>query len=484
MVYLMLASVEQAEMLHSSGKINENRKFELISKIKQSVFFGADAHDGVASSAKMNMIIAGDGHSNIQCEDTLSKKSSIWSTGNANIDLIITNPPFGTSESENITDDDLDQFPVKGAKGQILFLQKMAQTVKAGGEICTVIDEGLLNTEQAAPLRKYLLEHMILRGVVRLPDTTFKPNKINVKSSVLHFVKRSTPNADLDHDYPVLFLDVETLGYHGSGEAIRNLNFNAIMASIASEYHGQERDKQNSKKVGDGWRWFTRSSLEIGADSTSRFDLKYWDPKLTDRLHALQIAGTKTIKDLNLLKTKRGKSPASALYVDEADGYALVVKAGSNITKLGTIAFEGDYIEKNVYDEMKSVHVEDGDVLLSSTGDGTLGKCAVYRGEAPAIFDGHVTLIRVDQSKIYPEYLCDYLRSGFGAEQISRLFTGSTGLIELPPEQVDSILVPLPDFATQQALSNQLRHAETSFASAVGDANLALNKAQQKFRDN
>lgn len=482
LVYLMLASVEQAELLHAAGKINANRKDELVSKIKQSVFFGADAHDGVASSAKMNMIIAGDGHSNIQCEDTLSKKSTIWSTGKSDIDLIITNPPFGTSESENITDDDLDQFPVKGAKGQILFLQKMAQSVKPGGEICTVIDEGLLNTEQASELRRYLLEHMVLRGVVRLPDTTFKPNKINVKSSVLHFVKRSAPNADLDDDYPVFFLDLDTLGYHGSGEAIRNLNFQDIIAEVAAEYHGAGRNKSNAQNSGKGWRWFTRSSLELSNDSTARFDLKYWDPALTVRLSALESAGTKTIKEINSVKTRRGKSPAAAMYVDEIDGHALVVKAGTNITRHGEISFDGDYIEKNVFDEMKPVHVQDGDVLLSSTGDGTLGKCAVYRGNKPAIFDGHVTLIRVDQKEVYPEYLCDYLRAGFGAEQIARLYTGSTGLIELPPEQVERIMVPLPAIEEQKAMSKHLREAEASYVAALGDANATLLAAQEAFR--
>lgn len=483
LVYLMLASVEQAELLHSSGKINAHRRDELVSNIKQNVFFGADAHDGVASSAKMNMIIAGDGHSNIQCEDTLARASTIWSTEQADIDLIITNPPFGTSESETITDADLVQFPVKGAKGQILFLQKMAQSTKPGGEICTVIDEGLLNTEQAGELRKYLLEHMKLRGVVRLPDTTFKPNKINVKSSILHFVKRDAPNADLDDDYPVLFLDVHTLGYHGSGEPVRNLNFQRIIEEVAGEYHGSARNKVNVEKEGSGWRWFTRSSTEIGEDATSRFDFKYWDPALTGRLEALEFAGTKAIKEINLVKTRRGKSPAAALYVDDVDGHALVVKAGSNITRQGTISFEGDYIEKNVYDEMEPVHVEDGDVLLSSTGDGTLGKCAVYRGEKPATFDGHVTLIRVNQDEVYPEYLCDYLRAGFGAEQIARLYTGSTGLIELPPEQVDRIMVPLPDPEQQKLLSSELREAEGVFASAMDEANSALIVAQEKFRN-
>jgi len=483
LVYFLLSSIELANKLYANGKINQPRRDELVEKLKKEVFFGADAHEGVAASAKMNMIIAGDGHSNIQCQDSLAKSSTVWATDKADIDLIITNPPFGTSESETISDADLDQFPVKGAKGQILFLQKMVQAAKPGGDICTVIDEGLLNTEQAATLRAFIMEHTTIKGVVRLPDATFKPNKINVRSSVLHLVKRSAANPDLDDDYPVLFLDMLTLGYHGSGELVRNLNFRAVLDEVAGEYHGSGRCEIGASANGALWRWFTRSSLELADDTTRRFDLKYWDPALTERLAKLVKDGAKTIKELNQVKTKRGKSPTSALYVDEADGHALVIKAGTNVSKQGTIvAVDADYIEKDVYDEMSSVHVQDGDVLLSSTGDGTLGKCAVFRASTPAIFDGHVTLIRVDQSEIYPEYLCDYLRAGFGAAQVARLFTGSTGLIELPPDQVDRIRVPLPKLEAQKGLSNALRTAEATYSSSMGSAQASLLAATEAFR--
>ena len=39
-----------------------------------------------------------------------------------------------------------------------------------------------------------------------------------------------------------------------------------------------------------------------------------------------------TIKSLNLINTSRGISPNSDCYVDEKDGYALVIKAGSSIS--------------------------------------------------------------------------------------------------------------------------------------------------------
>jgi type I restriction enzyme M protein len=481
LVYFMLSAVEQANHLCSSGKISATRRDEIVDKIKKKVFFGADAHSGVASSAKMNMIIAGDGHSNIRAEDSLSAASTIWNVKDPDIDLIITNPPFGTSESETLKDEDRSQFDVGGAKGQILFLQKMIRSTKAGGEICTVIDEGLLNTEQAAELRAYILEHTKIKAIARLPEITFKPNKINVKSSVLHLEKRTNSVADLDDNYPVIFIDIESLGYQGSGEMLRGFDFPQMLESLSAEYHSIDRASSGKSGHGPHWRWFSRSSLAIAQDSSRRFDLKYWEPEITSKLDAMRTAGEQTIGSINLVETKRGKSPPSAVYVDEEDGDALVIKAGTNVSRYGTILTDGDYIEKNIFDEMTSVHVQKGDILLSSTGDGTLGKCAVYRGDRPAIFDGHVTLIRVDQNKIYPEYVCDYLRAGFGAEQIQRLFTGATGLIELPPEKVEVIYIPLPPMKKQMSLSAALRAAESSFTGAITAANGELTAARSAF---
>lgn len=483
LVYLMQAAVQQADELLSNGKISQSRRDELVNKVRKSVFFGSDAHEGVASSAKMNMIIAGDGHSNIQCENSLSASATVWSTKSPDIDLIITNPPFGTSESETILDADLEQFPVKGTKGQILFLQKMIGSLSPGGEICTVIDEGLLNTDQASALRKYILEHTTIKGITRLPDVTFKPNKINVKSSVLHLVKREVPCPDLDDDYPIFFLDVGTLGYHGSGEPIRSSNFIEMVDAISNVYHGTARNQIGAGGDGKGWQWFTTSSKLVAKDKTSRFDLKFWKPELLAKIDAISLNQCKNVKELNLVETKRGKSPPASSYVDESEGHALVIKAGSNVTRDGGISVEGDYIEKNVFDEMSTVHIKDGDVLLSSTGEGTLGKCGVYRKKVPAIFDGHVTLIRVNEKEVYPEYLCDYLRAGFGADQIARLYTGSTGLIELPPEQVNAIMVPLPTITEQKRLSAKLRAAEQNYGSSVQNAIEELNIERTSFRE-
>lgn len=485
LVHLMQNSIDQLGEMLKSREVTKSNYDKLIKTIKEDTFYGSDANEGVAASAKMNMIIAGDGHTNIQHEDSLSIKSQNWSSESADCNLILTNPPFGTSESDSLNTKDMAQFDVATTKGQYLFIQKMIKSTIAGGEICTVIDEGVLNTDSGSKLRKYILQQCKLIAVVNLPYETFKPNKINVKCSLLYLEKRETPDVYFEDDYSVTVCKIDSLGYHGSGEKIRNFDFTTFINQIGIDLF--DTSKGATRK---GYKWNANdiSIKDIYSDSTFRFDYKYWELEVRENIDRLTTPDNLTIEELNLIQTRRGKSPSADSYVDEIDGYALVVKAGSNISKLGKIITENsDWIEKSIYDEFVDKEKEQkvniniikkGDVLLSSTGDGTLGKCCVYDIDTPAIADGHVTIIRPNKKKVNPFYLSDYLRKGFGASQITRLFTGSTGLIELTPDQVDSIIVDLKiDLVEQKNLSKALRKKETQYSKKLIEAEKHLDES-------
>lgn len=489
-VFLMQDSLKQLEQRLKGRKITKSAFDKLSKSIMKDTFFGSDANEGVACSAKMNMIIAGDGHSNIQPEDSLSLSSKNWNYSSADCDLIMTNPPFGTSETDSLTSRDMSQYPIRSSKGQHLFLQKMVLATKPGGEICTVIDEGVLNTETAAELREWLLKHCKVLCVLRLPPETFKPNKINVRSSVLFLQRHEEEDVDLEKDYLVTFCSVDNLGYFGSGENIRNFNFNKLLKEIGNKVLSQT----NRKRKGYHWTAFEVKSQKIFSDSLKRFDFKYWEPVVINKINKLKKYGSPLLKDLNRITTSRGKSPSADSYVDKRDGYAIVIKAGSSISKYGKLMInDSDYIEKSLYDEYLEKSKElgeninlvfQGDVLLASTGDGTLGKCCVFDIDKPAIADGHVTVIRVNSKEILPQYLCDYLRCGFGAKQIERLYTGSTGLIELTPNDVASLVIELLDsIKHQQKISNTLRKKELSYNSTIESAEKALASARLEFAE-
>ncbi|GAA1971795.1 N-6 DNA methylase [Amycolatopsis minnesotensis] len=426
-------------------------------KLMAETFFGIDANPGVASSAKMNMIISGDGHTNIEAANSLEVRTKLWSLEEGAYDLIISNPPFGTSESD-LSADDLAAYPVPTKKGQLLFLQRMLKAVRPQGTVCTVIDDGALNTDTARGTREFILDNARVRAVVSLPASTFKPNKITVKSSVLVLERFDEAEEDPLDDYDVLFIALSNLGFHPSGETIRGFAFAQLRSDMAEIWDKVDRGDFN----GDHWRAFKVSSADIRANGVKRLDFKYWDVRVREQIDEIRSRGGKTLLELNQIDTDRGKSPTAALYVDREDGYAQVVKAGSSITSYGEVVDSGDWIEKAVYDDLPGkCKLEVGDVLLSSTGDGTLGKSAVYDSTDPAVADGHVTILRIDPNVIDPHYLADYLRVGFGRVQSNRLFSGSTGLIELTVDHANSIIVPMDlTVEMQRRVSTELRAAE------------------------
>jgi type I restriction enzyme M protein len=492
LVFLMQDTLQKVTEMYKSRDINKIT-FEKSKKvIKEEVFFGSDANDGVAASAKMNMIIAGDGHTNIQHEDSLSNVAKNWNIDQPDCDLILTNPPFGTSETDSLSSEDWRQFDIISGKGQHLFLQKMVLSLKPGsGEFCTVIDEGVLNNENAAPLRKWLMQQCRLKGVFNLPNETFKPNKINVKSSLLYFERRDKADIYYEDSYKITICKIDSLGYQGSGDKIRGFELNKFLKEIAGDVLNQEK---SNHRTGYYWEAFDVKSSDIVNDPTCRFDFKYWNTDNRSKINEIYNKHKTKISEINKVTTSRGKSPSADNYVDEDEGYAVVVKSGSNISKQGTIIFNGaDWIEKSVFDGFleqasntgKNQNIiKRGDVLLSSTGDGTLGKAAVFDSDIPAIADGHITIIRVDKKVIDPYYLCDYLRTGFGSVQIDRLYTGSTGMIELTPDQVDSIVIDLrSNLKEQKSLSEKVRQLENKYLSTLESADRINKEASEVLKE-
>ena len=481
LVYLLKLSLDKLDAALADREITQTTRDTIADKLTRDVFHGADANDGVASAAKMNMIVAGDGHNNIHHENSLLPRASLWPMGRADYDFILTNPPFGTTEVDTLPRQDAAKYPVSGSlAGQYLFLQRMVLATKPGGLICTVIDEGLLNTDTGRSLRTWVMQHVELLAVVHLPDETFKPNKITIRSSVLLMRRRDTQDIDLLDSYPVTFCDLDSLGYYGSGEPIRSFDLEAVRASLRAHLFDRAA---GSIRTGTGWSAFDVSSKVIAADGTKRWDRKYWLPETRELAQKLLDAGGQTIEALNSIPTNRGLSPSGS-YVDEPNGYAVVIKAGSCINRYGALVLDtADWIEKATFDDMSSrAKLQVGDVLLASTGEGTVGKATVYDLEHEAIADSHVTIIRPDPAVIDPYYLADYLRCGFGYDQILRMFTGSTNLIELNTDHVNRIVVPLLSGPEEQKrLSTTLRAAEATYINDLGESDQALGEARVAF---
>lgn len=89
-----------------------------------------------------------------------------------------------------------------------------------------------------------------------------------------------------------------------------------------------------------------------------------------------------------------------------------------------------------------------GDVLLNSTGLGTLGRASFYDSNDPALADNHVAIIHPDPNYCLPVYLSLFLNSPAGLAQSEMFQTGSSGQLELYPQHIRKILVFLPKTKT------------------------------------
>lgn len=176
--------------------------------------FGIEINEQIARTAKMNMIIHDDGHTNVISSDGLIRDNIIMEkTDNkgfqyGTFDVIITNPPFGSTVKQtekaylhqySLGNKDVDWLDTKNSavKGrdsqstEVMFIEQDWNFLKEGGYLAIVIPDGILANSSLQYVRDNIEEWFRIIAVVSLPQDAFKANGAGVKSSVL-FLKKWT----------------------------------------------------------------------------------------------------------------------------------------------------------------------------------------------------------------------------------------------------------------------------------------------------
>ena len=136
-------------------------------------------------------------------------------------------------------------------------------------------------------------------------------------------------------------------------------------------------------------------------------------------------------------------------------GFCLFLNAG-NVTDKGFVFNELKYITKQKDELLRNGKLERNDIILTTRG--TVGNIAIYDKFIP--FDhmrinSGMVIIRVNESKIIPQYLYNILRSSNVQNQISSLKTGSAQP-QLPISLIKEIKIPILDIKEQKAIADVL----------------------------
>jgi type I restriction enzyme M protein len=179
-------------------------------KWAQHFIYGIEMNFNLGTATKVNMILHGDGSTNVFVKDGLlpftfydketapnflnrgqEDKLYFDKDVNAQFDIIITNPPFSVN-LDNETKKHLSREFIFGNKknSENLFVERWYQLLKPNGRLGAVLPESVFDTTENKYIRLFIYKYFKVKAVVSLPQLTFEPFT-STKTSLLFAQKKT-----------------------------------------------------------------------------------------------------------------------------------------------------------------------------------------------------------------------------------------------------------------------------------------------------
>ena len=195
-----------------------------LQQLSHDCIYGTDANPRMARTAKMNMIMHGDGHGGVHHHDGLLNVNGIFEN---RFDVILTNPPFGSRVEKTLKITEADKFTdeakikhyterygeeytkaleqVNGNIGEsvlslydsgklsglteVLFIERCLRLLKPGGRLGIVLPEGVLNNTNLQSVRELFEGMAKIVLITSIPQDVFMASGATVKPSLMFFKK-------------------------------------------------------------------------------------------------------------------------------------------------------------------------------------------------------------------------------------------------------------------------------------------------------
>lgn len=146
---------------------------DVLKSLKENTVYGGEISSN-ARIAKMNMILTGDGHSNIYQQDTLSNPII------EKFDIVITNIPFNLEGTAS------NLYSLLSDNGNSQSIQHIINSLhkKSTSRAYIIVPESVLNNNELKNLRKFLIDNHLLKQIISLPSGVFLPYT-EAKASIL-----------------------------------------------------------------------------------------------------------------------------------------------------------------------------------------------------------------------------------------------------------------------------------------------------------
>ena len=504
--FLIETMAEMSSQVAENPSLSQLERETLMSRLRKEALWGVDAGTDpqIARIARLNMLLHRDGGSRIYQGDLLDKRllievgtplalrleteelrNAILGATPQRFSVVLTNPPFSMNYNRNDPVEAKILFdyilgtnnvgkPLSSLKSSVMFIERYWELLENQGRLATVMDNSVLNTATDQFVRGFIKEKFIVKAVIGLPKNAFVKAESSVSTSVLYLRKKTHPAEQQPAVYMALCRNV---GHSDSGKDRPELN---QLPLLLDEY----RQYEETGTLPDAHLGFiVQSSESDEGNTTRRLDAAYFNPDYFATLARLDEMSTERGWEVivlnNLLETSNpkgaltgGATPLGARYPDYGPKFIRVQNVRPNRLEW---SLESDAcIPMDIHNgKLSRSQLQPGDVVFTITG--SYGNAAVVPDNfAPANINQHSVRIRVDRSRVKPEYLAAFLNSSLCRPQMDRAATGSSRPA-LDYRSVRQLRILVPSLAEQDEIIKEvtakiedLRHLESRL-STVGD---------------
>ena len=397
------------------------------------------------------------------------------------LDLIITNPPFGSDFSDPVQ---LSKFTLGREKSSrrrgVLFIERCLQLLKDRGHVGIVIDDGVLSSPSTSDVREYITNHSDILAIVSLPESAFLPYA-NVNTSILLLRKSSNP----DPEQPTFFAKAIDVGRRTNGEP------DAIF-----DASGKESLKSDLPAILLEWRAFVESgglkhsvknvfiakitkNFNLSEAGVNRLDFQYHHPSRHEAKRKLGRSKS-TICNLSELcdEVKEIAIPSKQM-TDQYIRYTGL----ANIEAETGIARQVEVFANTLKSSVK--RYEPCDILFSRMRP-NLRKVALAEFSEGGYCSPECSVLRVKRIKnalkMDPLILSIVLRSDLVFGQLLHLITG-IGRPRLSSKDLMNVQIPVPSEEQQCHIRATYDAEKQGYEILLHEATALLGKASQRRRE-
>lgn len=489
--------------------------------------YGIEINEQISRVAKMNMIIHDDGHTNIITNDGLKNNRTI-EIENRNLnfqdgtfDLIMTNPPFGSSVKmdevgyyqdyelfeknlgiteikERIIDDNNKKWRTS-QNTEVLFLERCYKYLnEENGYLAIVIPDGILTNATSQFVRDWIVEHFRILAVVSLPQHTFAHVKAGVKSSVLFLKKhplkltqafeqtltdikaqvRKEKGLDKEQreeriltlykdiifsysqDYEVLMLEVENVGYDATGKFVSGTELISVAQIIRSFIF--------DTKVNIPWKGCMKQ--KVSAIIGDRFDVQY-HKGIQSILAEIKRIPHKTLGEIAEFSSEGWDQKS---FFNDTFPYIEISTVNTITGKIEDI----DSIPIQDAPSRAKKIVRKNDILISTTRPNR-GAICIYDRDEMSIASTGFSVVRDTDECVLKEYLYLVLRSPLSLEQMAIRSSGGNypSIIE---SELKRIIVPIPPIEVQRKIIETVSRMRQKAEQLKKESDALYDEAKEK----